>query len=479
MRAAAGLAVLAFALALALGGCGNDGSASSPPTASTAQATLVDRDGDGFLERGAGEPLVARGGGGRPGRTLATFGQLTDTHVRDEESPARVPFLDRLGPPFTSTFRPQEAFSTQVLDAAVRALDRAHPQAVVVTGDIVDSAQENELDQALAVLRGGTVDPDTGARGYDGVQAASNPDPFYFRPDNDAPRHPGVLAAAQRPFRAAGLSAPWYPALGNHDVLVEGEVPATDAIEQVATGDRMVVALDPSFQPPVTEVEAAPAVNALLTQGEVFGRAEAVPADSARRHLAPAETIARLADAAGVRPATPDRLDYTFDLGSAVRGIVLDTAARSGGSRGAVSTAQLAWLRTQLARSGDRWVVVFAHNPLESSDGGGQALAALDAAPRVVAVVAGNRHRNTIRPRDGYWLIGTSSLADFPQQARMFRLREASGGGVALETWMVDHDGRGLAGTSRELAYLDAQGGRPQGFAGARTDRNARVFMQP
>jgi 3',5'-cyclic AMP phosphodiesterase CpdA len=473
MRAAATALV-----ALALAGCGGEGAASSPPIASTLQATLVDRDGDGFLERGDGEPLILRGGVARPGRTLATFGQLTDTHVRDEESPARVPFLDRLGPPFTSTFRPQEAFSTQVLDAAVRALDRAHPQAVVVTGDIVDSAQENELDQALAVLGGGVVEPDSGGHGYDGVQASANPDPFYFRPDNDAPRHPGALGDAQRPFRAAGLRAPWYPAIGNHDVLVQGEVPATEAIEEVATGDRMVVGIDPSFQPPVTEVEAAPAVNALLTQGEVFGRAETVPADRARRHLSPDEIVARLADAAGVRPAVPDRLDYAFDLGPAVRGIVLDTAARSGGSHGVVSADQIAWLRAQLARAGERWVVVFAHNPLEASDGGEQALALLDAAPRAVAVVAGNRHRNTIRPRDGYWLIGTSSLADFPQQARMFRLRQTADGAV-LETWMVDHDGRGLAGTSRELAYLDAQGGRPQGFAGAAADRNARLFVQP
>jgi len=465
----------ALLLLVALAGCGGESVGSAPPATSTLQATLVDPDGDGFLERGPGEPLRGPEGG----RVLATFGQITDAHVRDEESPARVPFLDRLGSPLDSTFRPQEAFSTQVLDAAVRALARERPQAVVLTGDIVDSAQENELDQALAVLGGDVVEPDSGAAGYAGVQAASNPDPFYFRPDNDAPRHPGALEAAQRRFRATGLDVPWYPAVGNHDVLVQGEVPATEQIEEVATGDELVTGLDPSFLPAsLDEADAPAAVNALLTQGRVFGDAETVPADPARRHLEPAELVARLAGATGVQPAEPDRLDYTFDLGESVRGIVLDTAARAGGSRGVVSADQVEWLRGELSRAGERWVVVFAHNPLESSDGGEAALAALDAAPRVAAVVAGNRHRNTIEPRDGYWLIGTSSLADFPQQSRMFRLREAEGGAV-LETWMVDHDGRGLAGTARELAYLDAQGGRPQGFAGEATDRNARLFVQP
>ena len=92
-------------------------------------------------------------------------------------------------------------------------------------------------------------------------------------------------------------------------------------------------------------------------------------------------------------------------------------------------------------------------------------------------MIAGNSHRNRIRPHaGGFWQISTSSLADHPQQARALRLRETAGGYV-LETWMIDHDGRGLAGVARELAFLDAQGGRPQGFAGAAADRNARLFV--
>jgi hypothetical protein len=58
----------------------------------------------------------------------------------------------------------------------------------------------------------------------------------------------------------------------------------------------------------------------------------------------------------------------------------------------------------------------------------------------------------------------------------MLRLRLTPSGYV-LETWMLDHDGRGVSGIARELAFLDAQGGRPQGFAGTALDRNARLFV--
>ena len=420
------------------------------------------------------------GGGGRVGRQIARFGQITDAHVRDEESPARVPFLDRVGPPFDPAFRPHEAESAQVLDAAVRALNAQCPQAVVMTGDIIDNAQANELDTALAVLRGGRVDPDSGARGYDGVQDAANPDPYYYRPDHDAPRHPGLADAAQRPFTAKGLKAPWLPVIGNHDGLLQGEVPATPALEAVATGSEMVTELDPRLRPPTDEADAPAAVEALLAGGGLPGDTQRVPADPRRHVMSPQEAARRLRDAAGGRAALTDgRLDYTFDLGPRVRGIVLDTLSRTGGAGGVLEPAQVAWVERELARAGDRHVLVFSHNPLDGTARGDDVLAAMARAGNVVAAVSGHRHRNSIEPyrAGGFWLISTASLADFPQQSRMFKLSETAGGGVVLETWMVDHDGRGTAGTARELAYLDAQGGRPLDYAGRRADRNARLYV--
>jgi hypothetical protein len=454
-----GLIPLSLAV-LVLAACGGDRGAASGTPGSTLSATLVDPDGDGFLNPGPGEPLVDRGASATLGKTLATFGQLTDTHVRDEESPARVPFLDRLGSPFNSTFRPQEAFSTQVLDAAVRALDTQHPQAVFITGDITDNAQSNELSMALATLRGGEVKPDSGAKGYAGVQGADSADPFYYRPDHDAPAHPGALEQAQKPFRATGLKAPWYPLVGNHDVLAQGEVPVTPAIDAFAIGNRLVPSLDPKLRPPRDEASAKAAVAALL-DGPLGLETVTVPADPNRRLNAPGEAERRLGH---------PTMDYTASIGPHVSAILLDTVNRDGTSQAHVTPAQIEWLRAQLAAT-DRWVMVFSHNPLPDA-----ALTALDGDPHVVATIAGNSHRNTIVQRGSYWRITTSSLADFPQQSRMFRLRETSTG-VALETWMVDHDGRGLAGISRELAYLDAQGGRPQHFAGGRGDRNARLFV--
>ncbi len=102
----------------------------------------------------------------------------------------------------------------------------------------------------------------------------------------------------------------------------------------------------------------------------------------------------------------------------------------------------------------------------------------------MIATLAGHTHKNRIVPRPtaagGYWQITTASLIDYPQQARALRVVATAGGGVAIQTWMLDHVLPGPLGTiSRQLSFLDAQGGRPQEFAGGRLDRNVTLYRRP
>ena len=176
-------------------------------------------------------------------------------------------------------------------------------------------------------------------------------------------------------------------------------------------------------------------------------------------------------------------LDYTFPLGRHLVGIALDTVDRSGGAEGLVRPAQVRWLHAQLEAARRRSVIVFTHSALASARDGEAALALLDQDSRVVAAVSGSSHRNSISPRrtpdGGYWLISTSSLVDYPEQARAFRLLQTADGGRVLQTWMLDPYPRNrLASISLQLAYLDFQGGRAQGFAGRKSDRNSSLYLR-
>ncbi len=498
------LAAAAGALALAAAGCGIDDDGQSPRIpGSTLSATVVDRDGNGTLERGRGEALVDRtelAPRGEAPRQVARFGQITDLHVRDEESPARVPFLDRVGPPLTSAFRPQEALSPQVATAAIRALNAEQPSAVLLTGDLVDNAQRNELELLLQIVDGGRVDPDSGApppETYRGAQQASNPDGFFYRPDVDAPQIPNMLRRAQREFFSPGLRAPWFAALGNHDILVQGELPPSPAVEAIATGDQALLAFDPRLRELLGDLPRAAAGDSPDLRGvppeaveaalaRVPGRRTTVPADRDRALLDPRELVRRLRPA-GTQPAGA-RLDYAVDLAPGVHAIVLDTANRRGKAAGVVAPSQVAFLRRALRRApDDASIVIVDHHGLERSAGGQPALDVLARDDRVVAELSGDNHRHQIRPRrtpaGGYWVIHTASLADWPQQSRMLRLMTGPGGQRALETWVVDQAGGlstdDLPGAGRTLAFLDAQGGRPRGFRGERTDRNVRLWLPP
>lgn len=474
------------AAAALLAGCGGGRSSGAGPLpGSTLARTLVDPDGDGLLSTGPGVPLLDRtelAPRARAGRTLATLAQVSDLHVRDAQSPGRVAFLDRLGPRLGSAFRWHEALTAHAVAATVEAVNAARPDAVLVTGDLVDSAQRNELEWALTLLRGGTVRTDSGAPGYQGVQQASIADPLYYRPDVDAPRHPGLLARATAPLRSPGLHAPWHAVLGNHDILVQGEVAPTARTRAAATGDRLLVTPSQALLEELRGVTLTRGeIDRLLAAG-LDGDAIRVAPDAARTQLGAADVVARL------RPGHPagEPLNDMFPVGDRLHVIVLDLVRRDAGSDGLVTPATLAALQAALAAAGDTYILVAVHQPLEGTRGGPSVYDVLDGDPRVVAVLAGHTHRNAIVPRrsraGGYWLITTASIVDWPQQWRALRLVETAGGGVALETWMADHTGRpydeaSLAGIARDLAFLDPQGGRPAGAAATHADRNVRLHL--
>ncbi|HWD64162.1 MAG TPA: hypothetical protein VG405_03235 [Solirubrobacteraceae bacterium] len=464
---------------------------------STRESTWGDPTGDGQLQVGPGEPLIPRedlAARTELGRVLVTVGHLTDAHVMDASSPARVTFLARLGPPFQSTFRPQEALTAQVLAGAVAAVRALGPDVVVQGGDLIDNDQQNELDQAVAALRGGQVKPGSGPDGYHGVQLESDPDPFYYRPDVDAPRHPGLLREAVRAFRSPGLGRPWLPVLGDHDILVAGELVPNPLTEHLAVGDRALWTLPEGLSlPPGLKAEAVnspdgPPLAGLADQfllQALQGPTVKVPADPQRHELSVGEAVGGLRSATSPSFGSEDRLDYVYDLGDRLRLIVLDLASREGGSGGRVVPGQVEFVRSALTEAADRWVVFASHQTLRQSVGGDQLQTVLDASPRVILLLNGHTHQNRIRvrhtPVGGHWELETASLIDWPQQARALRIHEThDGAGVAIETWMLDHVFPGSLGRiSRELSYLSAAGGRPGHFAGERADRNAILYLPP
>jgi metallophosphoesterase (TIGR03767 family) len=268
-------------MAFAIAGVLTVGTSAAVPPPSTITATIVDRNGDGLLEQGPGEPVVVRddfgvGGSARnpSAAPLLFFAQMTDFQLVDEESPARVELVDKYGGSLNAAYRPQEGLLPFVIEEAVQQLRRARSrngrplELVMVTGDNVDNTQLNETQWYLSLLDGGVLDPNSGtsqgtcrvrnprAR-YHGVRGGGQ---FYepdrsgrgidgpgYSPNRDANRrvtgrrnilrdYPGLFDLMNRPFRATGLGVPWYTVFGNHDGLVQGNVAYNVLFATAATG---------------------------------------------------------------------------------------------------------------------------------------------------------------------------------------------------------------------------------------------------
>jgi 3',5'-cyclic AMP phosphodiesterase CpdA len=372
---------------------------------------------------------------GANAKRLVRFVHMPDLQLMDDESPTRLGSFDA-AELTQSALRPQDEYECRIINASVRtvnALHRKDPIAfVLLGGDNADSAQSNEVDWALDILGGAAeVKCDSG-----------NPDDPIAGPDNDG----------KDPFKAEGLAMPFKWVTGNHDVLVQGNLP---------TADHAMQALG--------SVSGGGTRDYSNGQDGVVSKGDFVVPDAKRALLSRTDLMAKVKahqDGHGIgdEQVASGKAIYTFDVdGTPLRFLILDTPTETGGSEGIMHQADIdKSIKPKLdqAKTDGKYVILASHHAVNSltKDGGTFGSAAADAVlpadwtkflsayPNIVFSMVGHSHKHQITQiattadmKQGFWEVMTSAIADYPHEFRVVEIFDQDNGYLMLRGTVADY----------------------------------------